>query len=333
MAMKALSEYGITKYRMKFVIYAGNIIFQVFDLSNTANKTDLTLFEPNQYLLRIHDKREQNTNAIKLEMEWLFAMRQKSQLQVPEPIRALNGNLVVQLSHPGLPEIRDCTMLRWLKGRRLISNIRPYHYQAQGRIMAQLHNFAQTWKVPKGLSKRKFDYNGLFKDSAGANIPNSDVWLLLPNKLQQPYKVVAQRNKKLMTKLGKGPKVYGLIHGDCGVDANVLFSNKEARIIDFDGSGFGYYLYDLALALEHCWDEKEYPKFIEALLKGYTEHRNLPEDHLKQIDILRAGFYVYMGLWTIAIDQTHPNSPNKEARHTKWLDYGLRFINKVLDKY
>ena len=135
-----------------------------------------------------------------------------------------------------------------------------------------------------------------------------------------------------MDDLGKEPNVYGLIHGDCGVDANVLFWKGEAQVIDFDGSGFGYYLYDIALALEHCWDEPAYPQYLDSLLEGYAEFRPLPAEQLQHLDLFRAAFYVYMGLWAVAMDQTHPGSPNKLGRHEKWLGYGLRFIERYLER-
>ena len=48
---------------------------------------------------------------------------------------------------------------------------------------------------------------------------------------------------------GKEPDVYGLIHADLGTKANVLFNKGEARAIDFDDGGFGYWTYDLAVPL------------------------------------------------------------------------------------
>ena len=59
-----------------------------------------------------------------------------------------------------------------------------------------------------------------------------------------------------MDKLGNGPEVYRLIHGDLGMGANVLFRNKDVRLIDFDDSGFVYYLYDLSIVLEDSKDHQ-----------------------------------------------------------------------------
>jgi len=199
--------------------------------------------------------------------------------------------------------------------------------------MAQLHNHAERWRPPTGLTKRRFDSDGLFKDDVGAGLPNSEAWALLPRNYLNPFEIVAQKTTQVMKKLGKGSDVYGLIHGDCGVDANVLFHKGEARAIDFDGSGFGYYAYDLSLALEHCWDDKEYPRYRDALLGGYTEFRPRMDNQLKHMDLFLAAFYVYMSLWTAAVDKVYPNSPNGPYRRKRWLERGLKYIMQHFKDY
>ncbi len=331
LAAKALEAYPIADPNFKLVRVAGNIVFRVYSPSCAKNSALGNPYEYGQYLLRIHDPGEQAADAVELEMRWLEAICEDTNVPAPQPVRNLDGNLTTSCMIPEIPGSRTCTILRWLKGRRISANIRPHHFHAQGQAMAQLHVHAAKWKPPKGLNKRHFDYNGLFKDNAGAKLANEAVWPLLPKKLFRPYTTIAQKTKLIMDTWGKGSDVYGLIHGDCGVDANVLFWKGNAHIIDFDGSGFGYYLYDLALALEHCWEDKNYGNYRDALLKGYSNFRSISDNQLIKMDLFRAAFYVYMGLWTIAMDQSYPNSPNKSARHAKWLKYGLRFITKCIN--
>jgi Ser/Thr protein kinase RdoA (MazF antagonist) len=332
LAGKALGLYGLSHAHLEFLTIAGNILFRVYKQPQTPHGGEDDLFEPGQYLLRIHDSREQKIDAIKLEMDWLSAIRTDTRLPVPEPVRALDDSFIVKVAVPGIPGERVCTLLRWLKGRRITKHVRPHHFLAQGRAMAQLHNHAEKWRASNHLVKRRFDYDGLFIDDAGAGIPNSVAWDLLPPRHKEAYSVVARKTKLLMDDWGRNPDVYGLIHGDCGIDANVLFWKGEARIIDFDGSGFGYYAFDVAIALEHCWDDPAYTLYLDSFLEGYTAFRSLTDKQLVANDLFRAAFYVHMGLWTMAMDQTIPDSPNKLARHRKWLGYGMEFIERYLDK-
>ena len=109
-----------------------------------------------------------------------------------------------------------------------------------------------------------------------------------------------------MDKLGKGPDVYGLIHGDIGMGANVLFWQKDVRLIDFDDSGFGYYLYDLSIVLEDSQDHQILPQFRQALFDGYTRFRPLSEDQIRNIDLFLAAFAVYWCLFAVDAVQRHP---------------------------
>ncbi len=326
LAEAALEVYGFAGARLKFITLAGNAVFRVFAPKSETNLLEDGPFVNDQYLLRIHDRREQATDAIELEMEWLTAIRRDAGLPVPEPVHTPDGKLLIKVSISRIPDKRDVTLLRWMKGRFMRNNIRPHHFKAQGRLMAQLHNHAEHWQAPPGLTKRRFDPDGLFKDDAGAGLPNSEAWALLPENYLKPFKVVARKITQVMKALGKGPGVYGLIHGDCGVDANVLFHKGEARIIDFDGSGFGYYAYDLSLALEHCWDDKEYVRYRDALLDGYAEFRTGVDKQLKHMHLFLAAFYVYMGLWTVAVEKVYPDAPGHPQRRQRWLERGLRYI-------
>jgi Ser/Thr protein kinase RdoA (MazF antagonist) len=331
-ATQALNAFGLSDAGFKLTRLAGNALFRVYDPSVTSPTDEDYPYLPGQYLLRIHDPRAQDGDAIKLEMEWLTAIRRDMALPVPEPVRSADGNLLVDVGTTGTADSYKCTLLRWLRGRNMSQNIRPRHFQAQGRIMAQLHNHASAWNMPSGLSKRCYDFDGLFSNDAGAGLPNSEAWELLTDEYRSAYEEVARRVKRVMIDGGKHRDLFGLIHADCGVDLNVLFWRGDAQVIDFDDSGFGYYVYDLAVALEHCWEEPSYPRYLNALLEGYSEFRSLKEKHLREIDLFRSAFYVYMGLWTVAMDETHPDSPNKAHRHEKWLGYGMRFIRRYLEQ-
>ncbi len=325
-----LKEYGINNARFKLVRLAGNTLFRVIQLKTTPARASDNRYEENQFLLRIHDRSEQKTDAIKLEMLWLDAICRETSLVVPKPVPTLDSQLLTRITIPGESEKRDCTLLRWVKGRFITKRIKPYHFEAQGRVMAQLHNHAERWGPPKKLSKRSFDWKGLFYDEVGAGLSNGEAWSLLPHRYKKPYEIVAEKAKRLMDSWGRTSDVYGLIHGDCGVDANVLFWKGEARPIDFDGSGFGYYIYDLSLALEHCWGDVMYSQYRTALLKGYREHRPLSEEQAEQINLFQAAFYVYMGLWTAAINHVHPDSVKRSYRKERWQEWGLKFIRQYI---
>jgi Ser/Thr protein kinase RdoA (MazF antagonist) len=306
LAQSALNAYGFADTRVKFLRQAGNTLFRVNETSpSTTNKTNL--YVPGQYLLRVHEPGYQAPGAVELELEWLASMCRNADLPVPEPVPTLDGRLYTQVAMEGIPEKRTCSLLRWVKGRELKrEEIQPHHYKALGKLMARLHNFAANWQPPEDLSKRQYDWDGLFRKEGEDGITSSEAWSLLPPEYFSPFEIVSKKVKQVMEKLEKGPEVYGLIHGDLGMGANVLFWDGKVRIIDFDDSGFGYYIFDLAIVLEDSHDHQIQPRFREALLDGYTHIRPLPEAQIRNIDLFLAAYAVYWSLYAADVVCRHP---------------------------
>lgn len=326
-AAAALEAYGLGEARFRAVRQAGNTLFRIVAPRPSPTETDSDMYEKGRYLLRIHQPGYQPTGAIQLELAWLAAMCRDAGLPVPEPVATLDGSLMTQVSAPGIPEVRSCSLLRWLKGQVISRGIRPYHYRAQGRLMARLHDYAAHWHPPTGLTKRRYDWDGLFRDDSGCGLPASEAWPLLPRRLVEPFEAVARRVRQVMNEWGTGPDVYGLIHADLGVDANVLFWRGEARAIDFDDSGFGYWIYDLAVALEHCWEDADYHRFRDALLGGYAEIRSLPEEQLGYLDLFTAAFCVYWSLWATGVTHLNPEYRDRlRMRLTRYAGYVKRYV-------
>jgi Ser/Thr protein kinase RdoA (MazF antagonist) len=307
LAHAALAVYGITEVRLNLVRQAGNTLFRVYTPSLPTTGTAGGLFEGGQYLLRVHEPGYQEPDAIELELTWLAAMRRDANLPVPEPIPTLDGRLMLPISLPGIPNTRNCSLLRWVKGRSLKHRFRPHHLQAQGRLMARLHNFAVQWQPPAGLSKRNYDWDGLFQNDVGSGMPNAEAWALLSPVHREAFAFVTERAREVMDDWGQGPDVYGLIHGDLAVDANLLFWHGEPRAIDFDDSGFGYWVFDLAAALDACREDAAFPRYREALLNGYAEFRSLPEKQVDQLELFLAALQVYWNLWATGGTHLYPS--------------------------
>ncbi|MGN1317625.1 MAG: phosphotransferase enzyme family protein [Lachnospirales bacterium] len=71
-------------------------------------------------------------------------------------------------------------------------------------------------------------------------------------------------------------KKYGLIHFDLRM-TNLIVGDKFYAI-DFDDSGFGYYIQDLASALSFMEDSPKLEKLKDAWYKGYKEISNLDDE-------------------------------------------------------
>jgi Ser/Thr protein kinase RdoA (MazF antagonist) len=324
LAVAVLEDYGLSGPDVKVSLQAGNGLYRVNDLNPAISRGNDDLFEPGQYLLRIFHPGWQTPEAIELELAWLAAMRHEASLPVPEPIPRLDGGMLTQISISGIPEGRYCTLLRWVKGRLLSNYGRPDHYRAQGRLMAHMHNFTQQWQLPVWHTKRHYDWNGLFMNDPEIGLIPGQSWDYLPTDWVEPFKIVAQQFKQLTEAWGTGVDVYGLIHADMGLDANILFWHGQPRLIDFDGSGYGYWMYDLAVALAHNIGGVDYARFRDALVEGYAEYRSLPDSQLSQLDLFTAAFYIYYILWMVGVNYLQPGTLDEHLKEV--MSRGAAFI-------
>ncbi|MBN1656789.1 MAG: phosphotransferase [Anaerolineae bacterium] len=330
LAEAALAAYGLEGAHCRLVYGGFNTLYKVTDPRAQTGSVDDNLFEPGQYLLRLLPVSWQSAEAIEVELAWLAALRGAG-LPVPEPIPRLDGDWLTRIAAPGVPETRLCTLQRWIKGRLLPNHGRPEHYRAQGRLMARMHNFTQGWPLPPGhQAKRRYDWDGLFMNDPEIGLPPGECWEYLPPNWVEPFRIVTRQFRQLIDAWGTGPEVYGLIHADLGLDANLLFWHGRPRPIDFDGSGFGYWMYDLAVALAHCVGTPDYARFRDALFEGYAEHRALPETQIGQLPLFIAAFYVYYTLWMVGVDHLHPGSLGEEMEEVMYRGVAL-ILNHVVN--
>ncbi len=329
LAKVALMNYGVSEATYHLVRQAGNTLFRVKTCDLPTTDDSDRLFEEGQYLLRVHEPGYQEPQAIDLELTWLAAMRREANLPVPEPVAALDGRLLLSINAPGVPGTRHCSLLRWIKGRSVKNRFGPHHLRAQGRLMARLHQFSIQWQPPAGLSKRRFDWDGLFQNDVGSGIPNAKAWALLSPIHRQAFSFVAEQLRQVMEDWGQDLDVFGLIHGDLGVDANLFFWHGEPRAIDFDDSGYGYWVFDLAVALDACRDDPAYPRYREALLDGYAKLRALPEKQAEQLELFLAGLQVYWNLWAVGGTHLYPSLlPEYGERIAQTADFVVRYARQ-----
>jgi Ser/Thr protein kinase RdoA (MazF antagonist) len=303
-AARALEAYPLTDARLRLVL----------DEENTTFRVDATAADGiDRFLLRVHrpDRHGRNVDsaaAIGSELDWLTALRADTDLLAPAPVRTCGGRLttVVAASAGGMPESRVCSVLRWMDGRVHAAAPRPVHLRRLGGAMARLHNHASQWRIPPGFARIRWDWETFFGDTMiYGGLRAADVWELLPDDLRRRFATVAARMRSVMMQLGDSADSVGLIHADLHL-GNALFWHGQVKVIDFDDCGFGYWLYDIAVALWELRHRNDYGHFRAALVDGYTQYRPLPSGGLAHLDDFIAAREVAFGLWFTGTAQVNP---------------------------
>jgi Ser/Thr protein kinase RdoA (MazF antagonist) len=292
LADSALDVYGLKDANLKFLQYNENVIYRVDKPGSHARAANAP-YLLNRYVLRLHA--EDDADVVASELVWLAALDREARLPVPAPVTTPEGGLVATVTTPNVPNGRVVSLLRWLDGRKIQKGLRPSHLAALGRAVAQLHEFAAVWKPPKRFTRFTWDWDAQL---GGSMFEHSREELIasMPRKFQEPFEIVSQKAKRAMLSLGTGADAFGMIHADLYPE-NVLFHNGQAYPTDFEDCGFGYWMWDIAVALcKWAWD-KNWEPMRDAFYDGYSQVRALPESQWKLLDLFVATQFATMLFW------------------------------------
>jgi Ser/Thr protein kinase RdoA (MazF antagonist) len=302
-AEAALSRFAVGESHLKVLRHEHNTTFRV----DTHD---------DRYVLRVSRAGGHDIHVVASEVAWLRALRDSTDLRVPEPVAATDGSLVVEVSVPSSHEPRPCVLLRWQVGRFADEGLGLTHMAAVGTLLGRLQQHAARWAPPAGfvrphveaitVAARRASVSSHPQPGEERRHPTArdmDDALELVERLLAPADAAlvgrALENVRATTReLSAEPASTGLIHGDLHYE-NFLFRSGEAIGIDFDDCGWGPYLYDVAVTLAELDERPIYPSLRDALLNTYVRYRPLPADfetHLHALAVLRR---VQLLLWIL----------------------------------
>lgn len=303
MGRTTLARYGLEDARLTLLRYEQNTTFRVDGRGGP-------------FLLRINRPGVHTRHTIGSETAWLIALRRDTDLRVPEPVAARDGAFVVAARDPDVPETRICVLLRWLDGRFIDKRLVPTHLWRVGALAGRLQEHAARWTPPSGFLRPRVDtltddakVDSMASSSAIARDGDHPTLEDGARALHLVETLVSTHDAALLQKalevvrvstrtLAKETGAFGLIHGDLHYE-NVLFHRGEAGAIDFDDSGWGFHLYDLAVTLSELEGRARYDELREALLDAYAQLHPLPEDHAIHLDAFFVLRRMQLLLWVL----------------------------------
>ena len=309
-ARRAVAEYGLKDYALKFIRHSDNVTFKV-------EGPDLCA-----YLLRIHvpvtramGDHGADSGTVNSELLWLEALSQDSNLVLQKPVRNRTGALVTQVTVQNSDPV-FCTLMHWLDGQ-------PYHRDLEskqtarqiGEILAQLHIHASCWKIPGGFKRPKRDiayFEGVLRGIQPAlrdgRISSSDY-----SEFETSIALVAD----MLRSQNENRQTHGIMHADMH-KGNMLYHNGIIRLIDFSFCAFGNFMFDLGI----CFSDMK-QSLHQALLEGYQSLRRLPDDHQRLIE----GFFVVSMVGTFSYWAASPRAQERLTTKVPQVarDYAAKF--------
>jgi Ser/Thr protein kinase RdoA (MazF antagonist) len=311
LANQSLKSYGIVGAQLNFIQYGENIIYRVDCPGRVDMRSVADCFVPNRYVLRIHASSD--AEMIASELTWLAALSTEGGLPVPAPVPNNDGELVTKIKTEEIPAGRMISLMQWLDGRRLRKGFKPNHLAALGQTVARMHAFSAKWQPPKGFFRPTWDWESNLGGSMFKH-PMEEIVGMIPEKFLQPFQVVSMKAQQAMDNFGKSFDAYGLIHADLYPE-NVLFRDGKALPIDFEDCGYGYWMWDIAVALcEWAWG-REWEQMRDAFQDGYARVRTLTDAQWAQLDLFIATQFATIVLWSTALLM---NDPKRAGEYAPW---------------
>lgn len=227
-----------------------------------------------RFALRVHRPTYRTVAQIESELQWMDALREMDVVETPGVLEAPDGRRVVSVSTPELGA-RNVVVFEWLPGIAPdldSGDAATAQFKTLGAISARMHGHARSWQRPAGFTRPPWDYEhsigprghwGAWQDGLGIG----------PEERRQLDRLDATIAARL-AHYGQHPNRFGLVHADIRL-ANLLVDGDRVQVIDFDDSGFSWFMYDFATTVTFMEDHPRVPELREAWVAGYRTEAEL----------------------------------------------------------
>lgn len=295
----ALARFGFPQpARLTFVRHGENTTYSV------------VATDGRRFALRIHRPGYQTDEAIRSELAWMESLR-RSGVRTPAPVPGVDGD-PLQRATDGGGCSRTAVLFEWIDGVPLsaVGEVEPW--QRLGELMARVHVHAASWNHPAWFSRPAWDAEALVGDEPRWGPPDPD-HILAPTDRARLEACRAEVRARLRV-IGTGPDRFGLIHGDLGFENVLVSGDGTVAIIDFDDSGYGWYVHDLAVAVYPHDSSGGLRERRDALVDGYRRARELPDGLLAELPTFVMARRIQTLGWVFSRSETAHAKRQRERR-------------------
>lgn len=234
-------------------------------LSHRENAVFRAMQNGQPVALRLHRPGYMSEAEILSEIWWTRQLADAG-FNVPRPLTMLSGEDMLPVGD------RLATAISWVEGTPL-ADLGEDRSRDLGAALARLHDLTDAATLPDWFTRHRWDIDGLVGDAPNWGRFWDHPALDQGGKDQLRTARDAARSDLETHRAAGGD--FGLIHADA-LGENVFATDYGLCLIDFDDSGFGYRMYDLAVAASQSFGAPDYASKRDALAEGYASLRPLP---------------------------------------------------------
>jgi Ser/Thr protein kinase RdoA (MazF antagonist) len=249
-------------------------------LLNVSENATFLIEDPRggRSVLRVHRLGYHTQAEIASELDWMAALRAEAGVRTPRVLPAPDGSRIITAVDEATGERRHCVRFEFLPGTEPAED--AGHFAELGEITARMHRHARQWRRPASFTRFHWDYDAAFGRHARWGRWQDGIGVGAAER-----RVLGRLDATLRARLaafGTGRHRYGLVHADTRL-ANLLVDGGQVSVIDFDDSGFSWYLYDAGTAVSFFEHQPHVPALVDAWLSGYRRVLALPAEDEAEI--------------------------------------------------
>lgn len=313
---RSLVRWGLAvDAKLTFLNHSENITFRVDDPGR------------GRAILRVHRPGYHEDAAIQAELDWLTALRATDGIATHAVIPARDGSRIVVLPPvaPGAAAHR-AVMFTFLDGAAPDEAELLGPFERLGEVTARLHRQARSWRRPPGFVRPAWNLAAMLGPAPLWGDWRHGLGIDAPRRAQ--LERLAGCLTARLERFGTTPDRFGLIHADLRL-ANLLLDGAVTQVIDFDDSGFGWYLYDLAAALSFIEHRADVPELVEAWRRGYARVGALDAADLAEIPT----FILLRRLVLVAWCGSHAETPLAQAMGPGFTEESCVLAERYLQRF
>ena len=245
-------------------------------INNEYNATfKVTAADSTNYALRININSPRSAENIRAEVAWVKFLENVDGILTPRPIANRSGKFVTTVTHAHSGRELNCILYSWLDGEEVGDEPTLEQLHALGQAMARMHASSKDFVLPSDAALPSFQdpfwetEDFLLSDKSKLDSGEKDL-------ISAAFKKIISRTDALYSR--ENPQI---IHADLH-GWNMKWHNNQLSIFDFDDSGIGLPIQDIATALYYL----DTPEQDEAMLSGYTSVRQLPPHTKADLEML-----------------------------------------------
>jgi Ser/Thr protein kinase RdoA (MazF antagonist) len=252
-ASTVLESYEFSIKSIESINYEYNATFKV------------TIADSTNYALRININSPRSAENIRAEVAWVNFLEAVDGILTPRPIANRSGKYVTTVSHAHSGRELNCILYSWLDGEEVGDEPTLEQLHALGQAMARMHESSKDFVLPSDAALPSFQdpfwetEDFLLSDKSKLESQEKDL-------IHAAFKKITAGTDALYSR-ENAQIIHADLHG-----WNMKWHNDQLSIFDFDDSGIGLPIQDIATALYYL----DTPEQDEALLNGYKSVRPLP---------------------------------------------------------